>query len=91
MIIKYKPNGVASCGIITAHGVPTSPIFEYMRNSGTVITVEGIDMNARVTASRALRPGNRMVAMAYPAKVAMMVAPTPATTAYMIVLNSQRV
>ena len=81
MIIRYSPNGVASCGTITAHGVPTRPIFEYIRNNGTVMTVDGIDMNAKVTASRQLRPGNRIVATAYPAKVAMIVAPKPAMTA----------
>ena len=81
MIIRYKPNGFDSCGMMTANGVFTNPIFAYIRNSGTVMTVDGIDMKIRVIHSSILRPGNLMVAMAYPAKAARMVEPKPATTA----------
>ncbi|VUX38588.1 Uncharacterised protein [Bifidobacterium breve] len=45
------------------------------------MTVDGIDMKIRVIHSSILRPGNLMVAMAYPAKAARMVEPKPATTA----------
>ena len=88
MIIRYKPNAFDSCGMMTLHMEPTKPMFEYMRYRGTVMMLLGIDMNAKVTVSRSFRPGNLMVATAYPANVAKIVEPSPAATAYRIVFHS---
>ena len=77
---RNTPNGDTHDGMMTAHGVLTSPIEWNIRYSGTVISATGNSSPARTMPCTTTPPGVRNLLRPYPAATDTRVPTTPATS-----------